>query len=87
MSNEKDSIINSDMTEQTIKDNITTNSEIISNKEKQKNIKPLSQFEVTELIDKNEKLTEEVKNLKNQIVSLNDKINEQIITINNNKLK
>jgi len=48
--------------------------------------KPLSQFEISQLSFKNEKLNEEVKSLKSQIISLNDKINEQMITITNNKL-
>ena len=48
--------------------------------------KPLSQFEISQLSFKNEKLNDEVKSLKTQIISLNDKINEQIITITNNKL-
>lgn len=84
---EKDTTINSDIAEQTIKDNFTTTSEISSDKEKPKKGRPLSQYEITEIMNKNEKLNEEIKNLKNQIVSLNDKINEQVIIITNNKLK
>ena len=41
--------------------------------------KPLSQFEISQLSFKNEKLNDEVKSLKTQIISLNDKINEQLI--------
>ena len=49
--------------------------------------KPLSQFEISQLSYKNEKLNEEVKSLKAQIIELNDKINEQLVTITNNKLQ
>ena len=52
----------------------------------QKQKKQLSQFEISQLSFKNEKLNEEVKSLKAQIINLNDKINEQMITITNNKL-
>ena len=52
----------------------------------QKPKKPLSQFEISQLSFKNEKLNDEVKSLKAQIIELNDKINEQMITITNNKL-
>ena len=45
--------------------------------------KMLSQFEISQLSFKNEKLSEEVKSLKAQIVNLNDKINEQLVTITN----
>ena len=87
MSTEKDITINSENTEQTsIKETNMNNSEISIDKEKQKQSKSLSQFEINQLMNKNEKLTEEIKNLKIQIISLNDKVNEQIITINNNKL-
>ena len=48
--------------------------------------KVLSQFEISQLSFKNDKLNEEVKSLKAQIVNLNDKINEQLVTITNNKL-
>ena len=47
----------------------------------------LSNVEIQDLIDSNKKLTEENKNYKNQIISLNDKINEQLVTIQDNKLK
>ena len=57
---------------------------IDTNNPKQK--KQLSQFEISQLLFKNEKLNEEVKSLKAQIINLNDKINEQMITITNNKL-
>ena len=40
-----------------------------------------------ELIKTNNKLKEENKNYKNEIISLKDKINEQIIVIEDNKLK
>ena len=89
MSTEKDITINSENTEQTskeIKETNMNNSEISIDKEKQKPSKSLSQFEINQLMNKNEKLTEEIKNLKIQVISLNDKVNEQIITINNNKL-
>ncbi len=87
MSTEKDdTTINSENTEQTTKEVNITNSEILSDKEKPKITKKLSEFEINDLINKNDKLKEEVKTLKSQIVSLNDKINEQIIVINNNKL-
>ena len=48
--------------------------------------KPLSQFECIQLSLKNQKLNDEVKSLKAQILNLNDKINEQTVTITNNKL-
>ena len=87
MSTEKDdTTINSENTEQTTKEVNTINSEFLSDKEKPKITKKLSDFEINDLINKNDKLKEEVKTLKSQIVSLNDKINEQIIVINNNKL-
>ena len=57
---------------------------IDTNNPKQK--KQLSEFEISQLSFKNEKLNEEVKSLKAQIINLNDKINEQMITITNNKL-
>ena len=90
MSTEKDAVENSDITEQQTKESNNTTSETLLDKEidkeKEKINKKLSEFEINELIKKNEKLIEEVKTLKIQIVSLNVKINEQIITINNNKL-
>ena len=86
MSTEKDITIISENTEQTLKEVNINNSEISLDKEKLKTNKSLSEFEINQLINKNEKLTEEIKNLKIQMISLNDKINEQIITINNNKL-
>ena len=61
----------------------TKTSETTSNPQSKK---PLSQFEISQLSFKNEKLNDEVKSLKTQIISLNDKINEQMITITNNKL-
>ena len=54
----------------------TKTSETTSNPQSKK---PLSQFEISQLSFKNEKLNDEVKSLKTQIISLNDKINEQII--------
>lgn len=47
----------------------------------------MSDLEIQDLINKNKKLTEENKNYKNQIISLNDKINEQLVLIQDNKLK
>ena len=61
-------------------------SEISTNIDNIKPKKQLTQFEISQISTKNEKLTEEVKSLKAQIVTLNDKINEQLITITNNKL-
>ena len=49
--------------------------------------KQLSDIEIQDLINTNKKLTEENKNFKNQISVLNDKINEQLVTIQDNKLK
>ena len=86
MLNEKDITINSENTEQTIKEINMNNSEISLDKEKHKSSKSLAQLGMNQLIIKNDKFTEEVKNLKSLIVSLNNKVNEQIITINNNKL-
>ena len=68
------------------KDIIDSNSYETSNSNNSKPKKPLTQFEISQLSFKNEKLNEEVKSLKAQIISLNDKINEQLITITNNKL-
>ena len=44
----------------------------------------MSDLEIQDLIDKNKKLTEENKKYKNQIISLNDKINEQLVIIQDN---
>ena len=49
--------------------------------------KQLTQYEIDLLIQNNSKYLEEIKNYKSQIVELNDKINEQIVTITDNKLK
>ena len=57
-----------------------------SNNNKETPKKPLSQFESIQLSLKNQKLNDEVKSLKAQILNLNDKINEQTVTITNNKL-
>ena len=47
----------------------------------------LSQIEINDLIELNKKLSEENKLYKNQIILLKDKINEQLIIIQDNKLK
>ena len=83
MSTEKDTTVSSDITEQPIKENNNITSELVIDKEidKGKINKKLSEFEINDLIKKNEKLSDEVKNLKNQIVSLNDKRKQKQLKI------
>ncbi len=64
----------------------TSKSDKTSNNNDETPKKPLSQFECIQLSLKNQKLNDEVKSLKAQILNLNDKINEQTVTITNNKL-
>ena len=79
----------SNIAQQKSKEKGNLDNEISKNQTDAINSKPkkmLSQFEISQLSFKNEKLSEEVKSLKAQIVNLNDKINEQLVTITNNKL-
>ena len=78
MSKESNNLNNSDNSkkEEKSKNTIPTN---------QKEIK-LSQYEINDLIKKNQSYSDEIKNLKSEIVSLKDKINEQLVIITNNKL-